>query len=260
LRSRRDGSEDWIRFHKVSKKSDALDLKSLGIDVAKPMCVAFTNVFWDAQLHYPANAFSDQREWLLETIRWFANRPDLQLVVRVHPAELSGHPPSRQFAEDEIGKAFADLPRNVAIISPEDETSSYLLAERANAGLIYGTKMGIEIAATGLPVIVAGESWARNKGFTLDATTKADYFHLLSKLPFAGPVADTQRNRALAYARHFFFRRMIPISFVNAVNGPRRFAIAAESLDDLAPGADPGLDVICKGILDGSPFEMTGID
>jgi hypothetical protein len=25
-------------------------------------------------------------------------------------------------------------------------------------------------------------------------------------------------------------------------------------LDDLQPGADPGLDVICNGILTGSPF------
>ena len=55
-----------------------------------------TNVSWDAQLHYPANAFPNMLEWLVRTCEYFATRPDLQLLIRVHPAEISGFPPSRQ--------------------------------------------------------------------------------------------------------------------------------------------------------------------
>jgi capsular polysaccharide biosynthesis protein len=256
LRSRWTGTGDWIRFHKNPDDLRAVDLKGLGLDLGKPYCVAFTNVFWDAQLHYPANAFSGQLEWLVETIRWFASRPDLQLVIRVHPAEISGSPPSRQLAVDEIASAFPNLPKNVFIISPDSTASSYMLAEYANAVLIYATKMGVELAAVGIPIIVAGEAWVRNKGFTLDATSKQHYFELLSRLPFAERLDSGLRERALAYAHHFFFRRMIPLPFVEPESGPRRFTVAVSDLDALSRGADAGLDAICDGILSGSPFEM----
>ena len=39
-----------------------------------------TNVSWDAQLHYPANAFANMLDWLVQTCRYFATRPDLQLL------------------------------------------------------------------------------------------------------------------------------------------------------------------------------------
>jgi len=260
LRSRWEGTGDWIRFHQDPDFSTAADLKGLGLDPAKPFCVAFTNVFWDAQLHYPANAFSNQLEWLVETIRWFAARSNLQLVIRVHPAEISGSPPSRQLAADEIRSAFPNLPANVIVVPPESAASSYVLAEHANAALIYGTKMGVELAAVGIPVIVAGEAWVRNKGLTLDAISKAHYFALLSLLPFTSRIDPGRRERALAYAHHFFFRRMIPLAFVQPASGPRRFTVAVQGLDQLMPGSDPGLDVICAGILRGSPFEMPAVD
>lgn len=260
LGSRRTGGEDWIRFHKDPEPATIAQLESLGLDMAKPFCAAFTNVFWDAQLHYPANAFADQREWLIETIRWFSARPDLQLVVRIHPAEVSGTPQSRQFAADEVRAAFPKLPDNVIVIPPDSAVSSYMLAERANAAIIYGTKMGVELAAIGIPVIVAGEAWARNKGFTLDADSKAHYLELLERLPFAGRVDEARQSRAIAYAYHFFFRRMIPVAFVQQGAGPRRFTVALDGLDGLLPRKDPGLDVICDGVLHGSPFEMDAAD
>jgi len=260
LRSRRDGDEDWIRFHKDPDYKASADLGGLGIDSSKPYWVAFTNVFWDAQLHYPANAFADQREWLIETVRWFAQRPELQLVIRVHPAELSGSPPSRELAVDIIRETFSALPPNVVVIPPDSAVSSYVLAERANAALIYGTKMGVELAAAGLPVIVAGEAWVRNKGVTFDASSKTEYFAMLSSLPFRKSVDADRRERALAYAYHFFFRRMIPLAFVQPEPGARRFTVALDSLRGLMPGADPGLDVVCQGILRGTPFEMAVVD
>ena len=255
LLSRREGREDWIRWHKDPDYGARVRLVKLGLDPDKPLVAAFTNVFWDAQLHYPHNAFVDQTEWLTETIRFFAARPDLQLVIRVHPAEVSGNPPSRQRAADEIATLLPRLPPNVAIVPPESALSSYLIAEMANAVLIYATKMGVELAAMGMPVVVAGEAWVRNKGFTEDIRSKQHYRDVLAGLPFDQRLDDARRERALAYAHHFFFRRMIPLPFVEPDAGTRRFTIRAASLDRLGPGADPGLDAICRGILEGAPFE-----
>lgn len=256
LESRWHGAGDWIRFHKDPDLSLTGDLARLGLDPGKPLVVALTNVFWDAQLHYPANAFRTQRDWLVDTIAYVRDRPDLQLAIRVHPAEITGNPASRQLAQDEIRAAFPTLPPNVVVIPPSSALSTYDLAAKANAALIYATKMGVELSAVGIPVVVAGEAWVRNKGFTHDVSSRDNYREWLDRLPFAGRLAPELRERALAYAHHFFFGRMLPVESIVGGVGPRRFSVDAAGLDDLAPGASPGLDVICRGILTGSPFSM----
>ncbi|ALK09741.1 hypothetical protein [Blastochloris viridis] len=255
LVSRREGREDWIRFHKDPDYATRARLAEFGLEPDKPLVVAFTNVFWDAQLHYPTNAFASQIDWLVATIAFFAGRPDLQLVIRVHPAEVSGSPASRQRAADEIARRVPDLPANVAIVPPESPLSSYQLADLANAVLIYATKMGVELTAMGIPVVAAGEAWVRNKGITEDVTSPEHYQAILNRLPFERVDDPDRRERALRYAHHFFFRRMIPLVFVMPEHGPRRFTISARDLSVLRPGGDPGLDTICSGILEGSPFE-----
>jgi hypothetical protein len=251
LESRRRGDGDWIKFHSDAEEAS---LDDLGLDPAKPLIVAYTNVFWDAQLHFPANAFSCQKEWLERTIAWFKERPDLQLVIRVHPAELSGSPPSRQLAGDVIAARFPRLPDNVRVVGPESALSSYALAERADAALIFGTKLGVELSARGIPVIVAGEAWVRGKGFTHDAASPEDYEAKLAMLPFKRRLPAEQQELALRYAHHFFFRRMIELPFVEPHPGPRRFRVAIDGAADLAPGRWPGLDTICQGILENTPF------
>jgi hypothetical protein len=51
---------------------------------------------------------------------------------------------------------------------------------------------------------------------------------------------------------------MIPIRSVEPATGfmarQSKYRLAVTSLDDLRPGADPGLDVICDGILEDTPF------
>ena len=80
---------------------------------AKPTVVLLTSVIWDAQLHYRQRAFKSQVEWVLQTVRHFAGRSDIQLAIRVHPAEERGSLPSRQPIADEIEAVFPQLPPNV---------------------------------------------------------------------------------------------------------------------------------------------------
>jgi hypothetical protein len=191
---------------------------------------------------------------VLDTIRWFAGRPDLQLVVRIHPAELLNPLVSRQRVADDILAAFPNLPANVRVIAPGDPLNTYALADACDSVIIYGTKMGVELAPRGIPVIVAGEAWIRNKGLAQQADTREEYFDFLENLPAGRRIDELQQERALKYAFHFFFRRMIPLRIVRARSGWPPFAMTAESLDELKPGACPGLDIICRGILDGTPF------
>ncbi len=255
LKSRWQGSEDWISFNRDPEENLQRISKRLGLDPGKPWIGLLTTVMWDARLHYPTNAFGDVREWVLATIEYFAERPDLQLVVRVHPAEVRGRLPARQLMTDEIERAFPELPGNVAVIPARSPISTYVVMANCDAALIYATKMGIELTASGIPTVVAGEAWIRGKGFSLDAGTPTDYAGILQRLPLGRRMDAVATERARKYAFHYFFRRMIPLEFVSQHSSESlAFDLQVEGLDDLAPGAAAGLDVICEGILSGAPF------
>jgi hypothetical protein len=256
LSSRREGLFDWIVFHRP-RRQDADDIaRRLRLDRSRPIIGLLTNVSWDAQLHYPANAFPNMLEWLVQTCRYFSSRPDLQLLIRVHPAEISGFPPSRQPILGELRKSLPQLAPNITVVPPESDMSTYALMSLCNAAIIYGTKMGVELTSGGLPVIVAGEAWIRNKGLTCDATSPSEYFRILSELPFKERLGARQLARARQYAYHFFFNRMIPLAFIDPKAGYPIYQLKLDSLRQLLPGVSEGLDTICDGILEGQPFVM----
>ena len=201
LASRREGMFDWIVFHRFAARKEPHELAaSLGLDMRKPVVGLLTNVSWDAQLHYPANAFPNMLEWIVRTCEYFATRPDLQLLIRVHPAELNGFPPSRQPVLAELTRRLPELPPNVTVVPSESRTSTYGLMSLCDAAIIYGTKMGVELTSVGLPVIVAGEAWVRNKGLTYDASTPEEYFAILDRLPFKERLCADRLHRARKYA------------------------------------------------------------
>jgi hypothetical protein len=253
LRSRWRGSEDWIWFHDQPREDIETLAAELRLDLSRPWIALLPNVIWDAQLHYEGNAFPTMWTWLAATVDYFRSRPDLQLVIRAHPAEVRGAIPSRQRVDAELRRAFPELPSNVVIIPPDHPLSTYALVERCDTALIYGTKTGIEISSAGIPVIVAGEAWIRGKGFSLDARSTQEYTRLLDRLPLRRRLTGPEIERARKYAFHFFFRRMIPLPFI-AGGRSEELALRVDRLEDLAPGRYPGLDVICDGILHGSRF------
>ena len=254
LKSRWRGTRDWIWFHEKPEEDLALIASELGVDFNRPCIGMLTNVMWDAQLHYRANAFPNMLEWVLQTIRYFISRPELQLLIRVHPAEIRGTLPSRQPLVAEIQRVFPNLPKNIIVIPPESQVSTYAAMSECDTVIIYGTKTGVELTSMGIPTIVAGEAWIRNKGITRDAATAAQYFQMLDELPQQKRLDERTTQRARRYAYHFFFRRMIPLSFMRESNAGSPFRLELDSIEQLLPGRDPGLDVICDGIMSGKEF------
>ncbi|HEY1303480.1 MAG TPA: hypothetical protein VGF24_08035 [Vicinamibacterales bacterium] len=256
LTSRREGLFDWIVFHRPTTQDADGIAKQLGIDRSKPVIGMLTNVSWDAQLHYPANAFPNMLEWMVQTCEYFATRPDLQLLIRVHPAEISGFPPSRQPILRELRRRVPSLSANIIIVPPESGISTYALTSLCSSAIIYGTKMGVELTSVGVPVIVAGEAWIRNKGLTEDASSPEEYFGILDRLPFPAGLGASRLTRARRYAYHFFFNRMIPLPFIEPKAGYPIYRLKLDSLEHLMPGGSQGLDTICDGILGKGAFVL----
>jgi hypothetical protein len=258
LASRRLGRGDWswvtpeAALRPTLQERDEL-VRGLGLDLDRPVFGLLTNVLWDAQLYYEGHAFPDMLEWLWATIELFRARPDWQLVVRVHPHEIKIG--NRQPVVPELERRYPDLPGNVVVVPPEHSFNTYGLMDLCDAVLLYGTKTGVELAPLGQRVVVCGDAWSRGKGFTFDVEQADGYAPLLEKLAAdrGGCLDDDKIRDARAYAYHYFFRRMIPLSSFAAGADSLRLGIG--SLDELRPGVDAGLDVVCAGILDGLPFE-----
>lgn len=255
LRSRRHGTNDWIWFHDTPEENAEKIKDELGCSFDKPSIGLFTNVMWDAQLHYESNAFDNMLDWVFSSIDYFSERSDLELFIRIHPAEIRGAIPSRQPLLTEIKRKYKTLPNNIFLISPESQISTYALMDKCNAVAIYNTKTGIEVASEGIPTIVAGEAWIRGKGFAIDVNSKEEYFKILSELPFKSKMSKDKQIQALKYAYHFFMRRMIPIPFIEFDSKTGLYSSSLESAEKLKPGNFKGLDLVCDGIINGSPFE-----
>ena len=255
LAARRRGEGDWrwvtpeaALRREEQERTEILD--DLGLDFDRPVVGLLTNVLWDAQLYYEGHAFEDMLEWLWFTIDWFAAHPEQELLIRIHPHEVKHG--NRQPVGLELARRYPTLPRNVHVVGHDSPLNTYALMNLCRSVLIYGTKTGVELTPLGKPVIVAADAWIRGKGLTFDAATKDEYAALVERAASLPPLDDQTVARARRYAFHYFFRRMIPLSSLQA--GREEVTLGISALEELAPGNDPGLDVICAGILDAEEF------
>jgi capsule polysaccharide export protein KpsC/LpsZ len=145
-------------------------------------------------------------EWLERTLNYFAEHEEGQLVIRIHPGELVTKGPS---VADVVQKKFpTELPENIHLVTAEAEINTYDLVEIADLGLVYTTTVGLEMAMSGVPVVVIGQTHYRGKGFTLDPNSWEAFFDLLTDVvPDSREyhLTRSQVDSAWEYAYRFFF-------------------------------------------------------
>lgn len=209
----------------------------------------FPNLTWDSAVIGREIAFPSIRSWVAAAVEAFAGRPEHRLVIRTHPAEVKL--PGKQTREPMarfLAECFPTLPPNVTVIDPGDPTSSYPLMGISDAGLVFTSTVGLEMAMQAKPVIVSGETHYRGKGFTIDVSDPREFVAALDRV-LEDPVAhrpDPVLTRRYAYL--FFFRDPVQsLGVEEHVLGLVRITVA--QLDDLAPGRNRDLDRVCDGIL-----------
>ena len=173
--SKNDFKNDWV-YSPTSTNDDINSLfEKLKINPNKPLIGLPTNVMWDAQLDFPSNFFKNILEWLFFTVDYFINNQNLQLIIRVHPAEVDISKPSKQRVSDELFKKYGKLPSNIFIVNSNENYNTYKILDKCDNILIYGSRLGIEMSALGKMVIVAGEGFIRNKNIAIDIVSKKHY-------------------------------------------------------------------------------------
>jgi len=182
----------------------------LGLD-SRPVALLATNVLGDS-LTLGRNVFTaSMAEWISKTVQYFATRADVQLVVRVHPGERLMKGPSSLGV---IHAALPEMPEHIKLIGPDEKVNTYDLMEIAGVGLAYTTTVGMEMAMRGAPVVLAGQTHYRGRGFTYEPTSYDEYFAMLNQLLTDLPgyrLTPEQVETAWNYAYRFFFD--FPLAF-----------------------------------------------
>lgn len=251
--SKQSGGVDMVNYHPNPIENEENILSALGIDKSRALIALYTNVIWDAQIYYDGNVFENILEWMFLSIERLGKNDKVWAVIRIHPAEVKGGLPTQQPFLEEIRKHFPKLPNNVRIIPPESDISSYTLAEQSQAVVIYGTKLGLELAIRGIPVVVCGETFCRGKGFTIDITSKKQYIELLKDIQNLKRLDEPTIERALKYGNYLYFKRMIPFPYIKMDDITKRKKVVLLKLEDLYADKDPNLDAICSSIMSLTP-------
>jgi len=216
LTSRRDHSSDTLKYNFGDEESKSETYRRLRLDPAKPTFVAFTNVLWDAASAQREIVFSDPITWIIDTIRWFANHPDRQLVVKIHPAEVVIGT-NQPFASI-IRQHIPELPDNVRVLEPHEQVNSWSIIQVADLGLVHTSTIGMEMPLEGIPCAVVSKTHFRDRGFTIDVNNRDEYFGLIENWNTGKVEIETIKTLAKRYAFLLFERYQLPFQFFHEIS------------------------------------------
>jgi hypothetical protein len=239
----------YVRFDAGDARNP---LQQLGLDAARPTAVLFTNLVWDTAVFGRDIAFGSIEDWLRRTVDWFAQNPDRQLVIRIHPAEdLRPSQESHEKVADIVGGLR--LPSNVHVVPSQSALSSYRLIEAASAVLVYNSTAGIEAALRGLPVVVAARVYYARRGFTRDVDRLDEYEAILDAAFRTGPLGSDALELARRFANLLLFRFLHDVPVVK--QRPRTFPLLSPAEVPLAAaGSRSDFDALLGRILTREPL------
>ena len=176
------------RNHSKTKRFNKCEiLKKLNLDSNKKIACVFSHILWDANLFYGSDLYSDYSEWFIETLKIAIENPDINWIIKLHPANIW----KRQFegetselAELSLLKSngIDSLPKHIALLPPESNIDTYSLFNIIDYGITVRGTVGIELPCFGKWVITAGTGRYTDLGITKDPKSIQEYEWLLRNL------------------------------------------------------------------------------
>lgn len=222
------------------------------LPAGKPVWCLFAHVNWDEVFNFTPMAFDTVNDWLLESVRAMIDLPKVTWLIKIHPGEGILF---QNFSSMElIQRHFPRLPEHIQLISPDAPLNPYELFPYLDGGITVSGTAGLELAVQGKPVILAGEAHYGGKGFTYDGFRREDYLGLLGRAHRIPRLDVAAQTRARQYAYAFFIQRQIKLDFFT--NNDRQQPIDFSRLDELFPGRQPEIDMVCDRIRTGGDFML----
>lgn len=127
---------------------------------------------------FPGSVFKDQKEWVLETVRWASTRPSIQLVIRVHPREFSSNRGPYQSSMVKVWNEVLDqIDTRHNVDSAQRGISLYDLFDAVDVVVTGWSSAGLEAAYAGIPVVTFDKALVGYPSSVgLSGTSKLDYW------------------------------------------------------------------------------------
>lgn len=207
------GGNKWFQYKKLtdhtSMAGKAEIVERFKLDPAKPIAVIFSHILNDANLFYGEDLFKGGfREWLVESVRAASANPNVNWVLKLHPANTyrranMGY--TGEFGElVAIREALGGIPSNLAIVYPTDPVNPLSWFQNLDFAITVRGTVGAEIPCFGKRVLTAGTGRYSGLGFTDDSSSAAEYLGKLGRLQTLPPFTEEATRLALRHAYMFF--------------------------------------------------------
>ena len=237
-------------------KSPEEIVHGLGLDPAKKTAVIFSHILWDANLFYGEDLFEDQEAWLVESVRAAVENPNVNWIVKLHPANRYKTEATVLNDEIAIREAVGELPAHVRLLPPDTDVNTYSLFRLADYGVTIRGTVGLELPCFGAPVLTAGTGRYSGLGFTNDSASAEEYLAKLRRIHELPPLTQEETQLAKRHALALFRYRAFPFKSYRARYTPAgahrplssnlelvaRTSPAVEEAEDLREFADWALD------------------
>ncbi len=170
-----------LRYQKNNRPITTEEARAtIGLRPDERFALVCPNIPFDASYRDLLNRFSSMREWLIESVKYLVERPEIRTVVRAYPHE--NHPALGDEKIDVVlRRARIDMDR-IIMLPGAHPLNTYALMPLCDFGVVFSSTTGVEMAMHGKTVIPGADIHYCNRGFTLDSTDRADYFKKLGEL------------------------------------------------------------------------------
>ncbi len=169
---------DFKESHKI-KDNDKI-IKELNLDSKKMIFSIFCNVSWDSPAFHHGVGNLDFFETLVYIVRNAEKYPNIQFIIRSHPAEGNMKKELYYFntsisIADAICQVFNKLPKNIFLVDSGRKISSYSICNMSDECMFFSSTLGFEMAFRGYKITsLGGKAYYANKGFSNDLKLESD--------------------------------------------------------------------------------------
>jgi hypothetical protein len=162
---------------------------------------------------YPGTVFDNQFKWVSETIAWASEKPEIRLIVRLHPRDL---PNKRDSVLSEQHSKwmglFKTLPSNVVVNHPDQKISFREVCMISDVLVTGWSSTAIEAMLLGKPVVTYDQKLV---GFPRDihltGDSKEEYFNNL-EASLSGKKPIDHEEVANRWLTHFLVRGSVALT------------------------------------------------
>lgn len=174
-------TSDLVTYYQ--KKDSNLSDKELILSDDFQYVSFFPNIPWDGQAFVSTKNFKSLNDVLDALIKFTNKNKNVKVIIRPHPAENPKKNPH-------IGETFLDIAKSYKlennqqfIVLPYSSSlTSYDIAEKVKANILFAGSIGLELAAKGLNVIQMGKNVSSNKEIYFEPNDYQEFEIMLTKL------------------------------------------------------------------------------